>query len=104
MVHISEVANTYVNDIHDYVKEDQEVRVKVIGIDNSGKISLSIKKAEPTPAPRPRARVPAYYTQKGISPEASFVDKLIKFMADSESSASAIKHHAQRKSNSHRRG
>ena len=44
MVHISEVANTYVSDIHDHLTEGQDVKVKVIGIDPAGKISLSIKR------------------------------------------------------------
>ena len=35
MVHISEVANTYVSDIHDHLTEGQDVKVKVIGIDQS---------------------------------------------------------------------
>ena len=42
MVHISEVANTYVSDIHDHLTEGQDVKVKVIGI-KDGKISLSMK-------------------------------------------------------------
>ena len=37
MVHISEVANTYVSDIHDHLTEGQDVKVKVIGIDPAGK-------------------------------------------------------------------
>ena len=45
MVHISEIANTYVNDIRDHLTENQEVKVKVIGINEAGKVSLSIKKA-----------------------------------------------------------
>lgn len=45
MVHISEVASTYVNDIHEFLKEGQEVKVKIIDINEAGKISLSIKKA-----------------------------------------------------------
>lgn len=45
MVHISEIANTYVNEIRDHLTENQEVRVKVIGINEAGKVSLSIKKA-----------------------------------------------------------
>lgn len=49
MVHISEVSNTYVKDIKDFLKEGQEVKVKVVGISPEGKISLSIRKAqEPT--------------------------------------------------------
>lgn len=49
MVHISEVASTYVNEISDYLTEGQTVKVKVIGVTEEGKISLSIKKAEPRP-------------------------------------------------------
>ncbi|MBQ5995683.1 MAG: S1 RNA-binding domain-containing protein [Clostridia bacterium] len=45
MVHISEVASSYVNDIKDFLKEGQSVKVKVIDIDRDGKIALSIKKA-----------------------------------------------------------
>lgn len=45
MVHISEVASTYVNKITDYLKEGQTVKVKVLSIGDNGKISLSIKKA-----------------------------------------------------------
>ena len=56
MVHISEVANTYVNDIHEHLTEEQEVKVKVIGINEAGKISLSIKKASENKDSQPRQR------------------------------------------------
>lgn len=46
MVHISEVASAYVNDINDFLQEGQTVNVKVIDISDDGKIALSIKKAE----------------------------------------------------------
>ena len=46
MVHISEVSNAFVKEIKDHLTEGQEVKVKIIGI-NDGKISLSIKKAMP---------------------------------------------------------
>lgn len=45
MVHISEVSNTFVKEIKDFLKEGQDVKVKVVGISPEGKISLSIKKA-----------------------------------------------------------
>lgn len=45
MVHISEVAPTYVNKISDHLSEGQVVKVKVLSIGENGKISLSIKKA-----------------------------------------------------------
>lgn len=54
MVHISEVAGTYVNDINDFLKVGQQVKVKVISIGEDGKIALSIKKAEPKPEVKDR--------------------------------------------------
>ncbi len=45
MVHISEIHNSYVNDIKDHLSENQPVKVKIIGVNEAGKISLSIKKA-----------------------------------------------------------
>ena len=45
LVHISEIANTYVNDINEYLTVGQQVKVKVVGITPEGKINLSIKKA-----------------------------------------------------------
>lgn len=57
MVHISEIAPTFVNEIHDFVSEGQVVRVKVLSISGEGKISLSIKKALP-PEEQQRSRRP----------------------------------------------
>ena len=59
LVHISEIANTFVNDVREFLQEGQEVKVMVLSAEN-GKINLSIKKAQPpqerTAAPRPAAR------------------------------------------------
>ena len=55
LVHISEIANTFVSDVAQFVSVGQTVKVKVIGI-NGDKINLSIKRAEETQeAPRKRA-------------------------------------------------
>lgn len=54
LVHISEIANAFVNDVHDFLQEGQTVKVLVLSTEN-GKINLSIKKALPQqerPAPR----------------------------------------------------
>ena len=56
MVHISEIANTYVSDIREHLAEDQDVKVKVIGINEQGKVSLSIKKASENGDAQPRQR------------------------------------------------
>ena len=45
MVHISEVAQTYVSEIREHVKENDVVKMKVLAISDEGKISLSIKRA-----------------------------------------------------------
>lgn len=50
LVHISEISNTYVKDINDFLKVGQEVEVKVIKVDEaSHKISLSIRALLPNP-------------------------------------------------------
>lgn len=49
MVHISEVANTFVSEIKDHIHEGETVKVKVLSMGEDGKISLSIKKALPAP-------------------------------------------------------
>ncbi|MDY3281224.1 S1 RNA-binding domain-containing protein [Dysosmobacter sp.] len=101
LVHISEIANTFVNDVHDFLQEGQTVNVKVLSTEN-GKINLSIKKAlppEPRPAAAPRAPRPAQQPrpaggaprfarapQQTLAPSAdlSFEDKLKQFMTASE--------------------
>ena len=45
MVHISEVAPTFVKEIRDFVKENDVVKVKVLSVSEDGKISLSVKQA-----------------------------------------------------------
>lgn len=47
MVHISEIARDYVNDIKEHVKEGDVVKMKVLNIGADGKIALSIKRALP---------------------------------------------------------
>ncbi len=84
MVHISEVANQYVSDISTVLSQGQTVRVKVIGIDESGKIALSIKRATPTQAPRRSEQEPAKQSKAPLS----FEEKLKQFMSDSDSKIS----------------
>lgn len=112
LVHISEIANTYVNDIHAHLTEGQEVTVKIIGIDASGRINLSIKATQAEPprapvsaAPRQQAPRPQFNraAEKPLSGEVSFEDKLKRFMVDSDSKISGIKQYSDKKS-ARRRG
>jgi S1 RNA binding domain protein len=108
MVHISEVAHTYVSDITQYIQEGQEVKVKVIGIDEKGRINLSIKKATEAPeAPkRPAPRSAGFMPPKPQQPsgDLSFEDRLKQFMQDSESKMSEIKQSLNKKSGYSKRG
>ena len=117
MVHISEVSNTFVKEIKDFLKEGQDVKVKVVGISPEGKISLSIKKAmepEKQPAPRPRrndrprsSNVWQGQQKPQTTESMSFEDMMAKFKAQSEDKMSDIKRSTDRRgggSNGYRRG
>ena len=109
MVHISEVANTYVNNIREHLTEGQTVKVKILAIDPSGKINLSIKKAlDPPPrSANQQRRAPANNTAprtNNVSREPqSFEDKLKAFMADSDSKLSTIRQFSEHKTKTRRR-
>ena len=106
MVHISEVAQTYVNQISDHVKVGDVVKAKVLTISDEGKISLSIKKAqEPKEdngerAPRERKPRPStasakpdmsyVWTSKKSEPS-SFEDMMSKFKQTSDEKFSDLK-------------
>ena len=89
LIHISEVSNVYVKDIHDFLKEHQKVKAKVLSVDARGKIALSLKQLEEkpeTPAKpvRPKeAPVVEKRAPRQTGP-LSFEDKLSKFMKDSD--------------------
>ena len=130
MVHISEVANTFVDDINNYLKEGQTVNVKLIAIDQQGRINLSIKKALPQteqparparpagnrpmsqrPAsPRPAApaaksQPPVFAPDQSTLPKGddSFESKLKAFMQSSESRLSDVKSRNDRSGGGRRR-
>jgi S1 RNA binding domain protein len=86
LVHISEIADTFVQDIHQYLKVGDKVTVKVLNL-REGKIGLSIKKAREQPkAPRPsRERAE------------NFEDKLSRFLKESEDRQAARKKSTERR-------
>lgn len=103
MVHISEVAPTFVSDIRAHLTEGQTVRVKVIGIDEAGKISLSIKRAvERREAPQTRQERPAAPKAQMPKPPLTFEEKLKQFMSDSDSKISGCRQY-EHKTKSRRR-
>lgn len=104
MVHISEIAHTYVSDIHEHLTEGQEVKVVVLSAE-PGKINLSIKKAQ---TPPPRQSRPPRDAQAATRPAApaeapSFDDMLKRFMADSDSKISGIRQYSDHRTKTRRR-
>ncbi len=96
MVHISEVASTYVKEISDFCKENQEVKVKVLSISPEGKISLSMKQAQPKEAPQRRPRSTPKLFNGGFDDHAknepqSFEDMMAKFKSQSDEKISDLR-------------
>ena len=121
LVHISEVANGFVSDVHDHVQIGQSVRVMVLSVSDDGKINLSLKRVEETGGAQPRQEprrtaprtgapavqhiVPAQRTAAdGPSANQDFEDRLKKFMQDSDSRIADNRLYADPRSRSRRPG
>ena len=125
MVHISEVANTYVSDIRTFLTEGQDVKVMVISLDN-GKVNLSMKRLEPKPQRdnnRPNFRANnngAPANREGSAPRQSrpaapatppapknadqlFEERLKQFMTESDSKLSSLRQYSDQRSRNRRR-
>lgn len=85
LVHISEVSDAYVKDVNDFLKDEDKVRVKVINIDEKGKIGLSIRQAI-----------------EKKEPAVPFEERLSKFMKESDEKIAGLNKNlkAKRKSGS----
>ncbi len=108
LIHISEVSNVYVKDVHDFLKEHDKVKVKVLSIDERGKIGLSIKQLTPPPAaPQAKPQRPQADNRErrgGMRqqsarpvPTLSFEDKLSKFLKDSDDRMLDLKRNTESK-------
>lgn len=91
LVHISEVADTYVRDVRDYLKENDRVCVKVLKINDKGRYELSVKQADATAIMRSGRPYTNDSGEHGRGDERrrddrvlSFEDRLSRFMKDSE--------------------
>lgn len=120
LVHISEIANSFVSDVHEHVQMGQSVKVRVLSVAEDGKINLSIKRAQetaPTAAQlREASRRPAAPRQNqqtrpaaertaadGPSNNTEFEDRLKKFMQESDSRIADNRIYADHRSRSRRR-
>lgn len=97
MVHISEIARTFVNEIRDFVKVGDAVKAKVLSIGDDGKISLSIKRALEESDKNSRAKVSAPKPDNSFvwtapkNENASFEDMMSKFKQTSDEKFSELK-------------
>ena len=114
LVHISEVANTYVSDIRQHLTEGQDVKVTVISVDGS-KINLSIKRLEAAPAkpggnfrsaPRSQGAPAKSAPTPPPAPKTAdqlFEERLKQFMSESDSKISSIRQYSDHRTKSRRR-
>ena len=112
LVHISEVANTFVSDVRAHLTEGQDVKVMVLSAE-AGKINLSIKRLEAKPqedsrpprrenAPRPARTAPTPPPAPKTADQL-FEEKLKQFMSESDSKISSIRQYSDHRTKSRRR-
>jgi len=77
LVHISEIANEFVQDINQFVAVGDKVKVKVLGTNSKGKLELSIKQTKEKEAE------PALFIHKKTK-NSGFEDKISSFLKRSE--------------------
>lgn len=113
LVHISEVSDEYVDDVSKHLKVGQEVKVKVLSIDEQGKISLSIKKASENSekkkikdkkkeSQKVGFKAPEEFefgSSKKDKESMSFEDMLLKFKHESEEKIQDLKRNTEGKRN-----
>lgn len=87
LVHISEVADSYVKDINDFLNKSDKVKVKVLSVDGSGKISLSIRQAHKNASPRRLSK----------EDRVSFEDKMNRFLKESDERLQDLKRNTDSK-------
>lgn len=89
LIHISQIDRSYVRDVHDHLREQDRVTVKIVGQKPDGKLDLSIKALQ---EPDPRDHRPL---RKGADPE--FERMLKRFMQRSNERQADIKRNLRHK-------
>lgn len=93
LVHISEVSNTFIQDIGELYKVGDQVKVKILDCSDLKKISLSIKQTE-EPSEKPKQKKQTFNTFEGIKKSnepQSFEDMMARFKQSSEEKMSQLK-------------
>lgn len=93
LVHISEIADEYVKDINDFFKKTDKVKVKVLTVENNGKVGLSIRQASENYAPEKKS---GRGKPDPVS-KASFEDKMSRFLKESDERLLDLKRNTESK-------
>ncbi len=95
LVHISEIADEYVKDINDFFKKSDKIKVKVLSVENNGKVGLSIRQAAKDYVPNKKGS-----SKKGKSAtvnKASFEDKMSRYLKESDERLLDLKRNTESK-------
>ena len=103
LVHISEVADGFVKEVSDYLKEEDTVKVKIISM-KDGKVGLSIRQAQPKKEKptEPQQYKPRNHQFKKSVPSnhaPTFDDQLSQFLKDSDERQQALKKSSKKTKN-----
>jgi len=93
LVHISEIADEYVKDINEFFKKADKVKVKVLNIENNGKVGLSIRQAEEGYKPQTKKSK----SKPAVVNKASFEDKMNRFLKESDERLLDLKRNTESK-------
>jgi S1 RNA binding domain protein len=100
MIHISELSHKFVKQVTDVLQVDQEIKAKVIKIDEKGRIDLSLKQLQSKSA---RDRDNRGSSQP-VNKEENFEKKLSDFLKQSETKITDLNNRTNSSRSGHKKG
>ncbi len=91
LVHISKITNGYVKDVSEYLNIGQKVKVKVLKIEDGGKMDLSIKDAGEIIKKKDSSQ-----PKEKEDKQSDFEQKMSKFLKESQQKSSDLKRRSDR--------
>ena len=101
MIHISEISSDFIKDIGEVLKINQVVKAAVIGVNETGKLALSIKQLPESGEEKKTEEIDQ--ADKNAKTQLSFEDMMSKFKRDSEEKISDMKYLEPKRSGQPRR-
>ncbi len=91
MIHISEISHSFVKDIHDFIKEGQEVEAAIISEDENGRLALSLKRLTPKTVTRTAGGPPDDFYMPRRGDDKSFEAMMTRFKSVSDEKINDLK-------------